>query len=466
MDNDIQQLKKVVEGGFCVGCGACAFSTSGKMSINSYGEYVPDIDNFDSNKNPIEDLTLVCPSLRPDFNEDILSEHFLKDCSERDSHIGFVQKTYAAYALEGEFREKGTSGGMGSWIATELLQKGLIDGVIHVKPVNRISPSDPFFEYGLSTSVEEIQAASKTRYHVVEVSKVLSLINNTNGRFLFIGVPCIAKAIRRLQIARPELKDKIPFVIALVCGHLKSINWSLSLAWGGGIPPENASSIQYRTKGSDIPARAYVFRAKSNTNQYVQKDSASVPGGKFNAGALMLTACDFCDDVVGEIADLTIGDAWIPRFEVDNQGTNLLIVRNTIIHDLLKSANSSQRIKLDEISNKEAIDSQSGGFRQRREGLSYRLSREIALGKWVPEKRITPGQFKISSFRKKLYDQRSFVTIKSRDLFKEALAINDYSIYLSGMTPITTKLRKMEIMSSFFRLFMNKIKRIYLGILK
>ena len=464
MDNNIQQIKNVVEGGFCVGCGACAFIAKCDMNINLHGEYIPDLAFMEAKHVEAPDkISTVCPSLRPDLNEDVLAEKLFGTEAEHDSKLGYVQETYAGFVKEGEYRSNGTSGGMGTWIATELFKQGLIDGVIHVKAVDRNNATDPFFSYGISKTIPEIQQASKTRYHVIEVSKVLELVNQSSGRYLFVGVPCMSKAIRRLQLVDSSFAEKIPFVVSLVCGHLKSINWSLSLAWGAGISPEDSAALQYRTKGDDLPARAYIYRVTSKNQVVSQKDSAEVVGGKFNAGALMLSACDYCDDVVGETADLTIGDAWIPRFEVDSQGTNLLIVRNTVIHNLLKSALATDRIMLAKISKEEAINSQSGGFRQRREGLSYRLERENNKNRWLPSKRITPGQIPISSLRKKIYDERSAVITQSKEFFREALNKDDYLIYVNGMSPILKKLRMMEMRSSFFRLGTNKLKRIFLS---
>ena len=54
----------------------------------------------------------------------------------------------------------------------------------------------------------------------------------------------------------------------------------------------------------------------SNDGDSVQKDTALILG-KFNAGAMMLNACNYCDDVVGETSDLTVGDAWIPKYDTD-----------------------------------------------------------------------------------------------------------------------------------------------------
>jgi coenzyme F420 hydrogenase subunit beta len=461
MDEHLAQLRDVVQGGYCVGCGACAFASGRQMRTNDYGEYVPDLEKVTALKYSSEQIASLCPSLRPDLNEDVIAKQLFAKEAHYDSKLGFVQTSYASYVKEGAFREHGTSGGMGTWIATELLKKGLVDGVIHVKQSKRDAAADPFFLYGISRTAEEIQQASKSRYHVVEVSKVLGLVRENPGRYVFIGVPCISKSIRRLQLVDPLFAERIPFIASLVCGHLKSINWSLALAWSVGINPDDATAIQYRTKEEGIPARAYVFRAAGKNNAIRQQDSSNVPGGKFNAGAMMLPACDFCDDVVGETADVTIGDAWIPRFEVDANGTNLLVVRNTIIHDLLKSAADSDRIMLEEISDAEAANSQSGGFRQRREGLSHRLQRELAKGRWVPRKRVSPGQFALNAARKRIYDGRSEITLKSRQLFREALRVKDFELYTSGIRPLLRKVRIMELRSSFFALAFNKIKRIF-----
>ena len=67
-------------------------------------------------------------------------------------------------------------------------------------------------------------------------------------------------------------------------------------------------------------------------------DSAEAVGGKFNLGAMMLNACNYCDDVVGETADISIGDAWLPKYSFDWRGKNLLVLRNTVLSELIGAA--------------------------------------------------------------------------------------------------------------------------------
>jgi coenzyme F420-reducing hydrogenase beta subunit len=361
---------------------------------------------------------------------------------------------------QNDFRTSGTSGGMGTWIGAELLRRGMIDGVIHAKAVDASQTDGAFFKYEISRTEDSIREGAKTRYHVLEMSDVMAEVRERPGRYLFIGVPCFCKAVRRLQKVDSVINERISYVVSLVCGHYKSLNWTRSLAWGAGVHPHDLAAFQYRTKGPDIPARAYVFRATAKDGNTVQKDSAEVVGGKFNAGAMMLNACDYCDDVVGETADLTIGDAWLPQFDINQGGTNLLIVRNREIEDVLKLAKEQDRISLEVISAKEAIDSQSGGFRQRREGLSYRLLKAQKEERWVPVKRIEPGSIALSGARRRIYDERVRCASLSRESFKVALEKDDYGYYTRTMGEAFKRLRTIELRSSFFRILKGRIERI------
>ena len=453
-----RNIADVVKGGFCVGCGACAYSTGTTMKLNEFGEYVPnlkEIANVDTEAK--ENANFVCPSLNPEYNEDKLSETlFDQKTSKRSQYIGNYKSIYGGFVKEDQYRNRGTSGGFGTYIGAALYERGMIDGVIHVKENKREEPSDAFFKYGISTSLEQIQGGARTKYHVIELSEVLNLLLKKPGKYLLVGVPCMIKAIRRIQLTDNLVKESIKYTVALVCGHLKSVNWTLSLAWGKGITPEKATTFKYRTKGPGIPARAYVFTAYSDT-QEIMEDSGNVIGGKFNQGAMMLPACNFCDDVVGETADITVGDAWLPQFEVDAQGTNMLVVRNKEIDDVLKKCILEDRVSLVDLTEADAKDAQSGGFRQRREGLSYRLHQMDKQGKARPEKRIKANSFVIAPLRKIIYVMRYRVSILSRVHFEKALMTNNYQYYRKRMKALLKTLRLLEISSSATRIIRKKI---------
>ncbi|RKD92006.1 Coenzyme F420 hydrogenase/dehydrogenase, beta subunit C-terminal domain [Mangrovibacterium diazotrophicum] len=459
------EIEKVIDGNYCMGCGACAYLSSSSMKINKYGEYEPDINLIKKSVKTEEDIqkiSFACPSLNPEYNEDNLGKTFLTTAKGYDSHLGYYYSTYAGFVKEKKFRENGTSGGFGTWIATELLRNKLIDAVIHIKPTRkREKPQDPFFKYELSKCEEEIINGAKTRYHVTEISDALNIVRTNPGRYLFVGLPCMIKAVRRIQLIDPTINQCIKYTASLVCGHLKSLNWTLSLAWAKGLSPSETlqiDSFTYRTKAKDIPIKAYVYSAQiNNGKKKIQEDTSNVTGGKFNQGALMLPACNFCDDVVGETADITIGDAWLPKYEIDNKGTNLIIIRNKTLDELLQNGKNEDRIHLVDVSKEDAIKSQSGGFRQRREGLAYRLEHTQKKGLWVPEKRVTPGKKGIAPLRKKIYKERFKVTSKSRKAFLKAIEGDNYNIYTSTMNHHLKFLRFLEVSSTLTRILKRRL---------
>ncbi|MEM1445765.1 MAG: Coenzyme F420 hydrogenase/dehydrogenase, beta subunit C-terminal domain [Planctomycetota bacterium] len=453
----LHPLQQVHDGDYCSGCGACAYVGDGRMELNSYGQYRSQIPEAAYRDDRAERLKEACPFLSPELNEDALAAPRFAAAAEHDQRIGYHHRIYAARVLEGEYRRHATSGGVGTWLGVELMRQGLIDGVIHAKKAQRTGPEDALFEYAISRTEDEVRDGAKTRYHVVQVSDVMRQVRDTPGRYLFIGVPCMCKAVRRLQRLDPVLNERITFVAALICGHLKSVHWTLSLAWSGGIKPDEIGHFQHRTKGPDISARAYVFRAEPKPGvdkPPVQRDSGLVTGGKWNTCAMMLNACDYCDDVVGETADLTIGDAWLPKYTRDSDGTNLIVIRNPALSGLVETARDENRLMLDPISLEEAAASQSGGLRHRREGLSYRLQKKRDAGEWVPEKRVEPGEFEVTDHRKAIYDARTRYADVSRPAFRQALDADDYTIYQRAMKPHERTFVKLEMGTSPIRKFL------------
>ncbi|MCI0663642.1 MAG: Coenzyme F420 hydrogenase/dehydrogenase, beta subunit C-terminal domain, partial [Acidobacteria bacterium] len=244
--------------------------------------------------------------------------------------------------------------------------------------------------------------------------------------------------------------------------HLKSINWSLSLGWAVGLPPEDLAEIKFRMKGEGIPQKAYYYGVKGRTDRgdFHVFDSAGVVGGKFNLGAMMLHACNYCDDIVGETADISIGDAWLPKYALDWRGKNMLVVRHPEITALLKAAQSEGRLELNSMHPKEAAKAQAGAFRQRREGLMYRIEKKRACGEMYPVKRAFPGLPRARLHRRIIYSLRERCASESRISFYLALQKGDFSIYTRRMRGQFRFLRFTEIVLSSAHILSVRIQRL------
>jgi len=435
-------VENVRNGGYCIGCGACASveQTPFEMYVNAFGCISARIKQGANIDDPSVDLRRICPFSGTSLNEtEISRSHF--DAMDYSDGIGHHLSLYAGYVVEGDFRSQGSSGGMATWLATELLSTNIVDGIVHVHQRSPDGEDRRLFEYGISTSVEAVKRHTKSQYYPIEMSEVVRQIRAREGRYAFIGLPCFVKAMRLLMENDPVVADRVVYCISLVCGHLKSMRWTDLLGWHIGIAPLSISRIGFREKIEGKPASEYFFRltgeVQGKTESKLVRVSSKL-GGSWEQGYFMYEACDYCDDIVGETADLSVGDAWLPEYSHDSGGTNLLIVRNRELQAILKRAKTEGRIMLDGLTETQALNSQLGGIRHRREGLAYRLWLKEKAHAWYPKKRIEPQGDGLSLKRKAIYYLRLLIARRSHREFLRATAWNSLLLFKLKMHPLTS----------------------------
>jgi len=151
-------------------------------------------------------------------------------------------------------------------------------------------------------------------------------------------------------------------------------------------------------------------------------------------------ACEYCDDVLGETADICLGDAWLDRYARDYRGTNIIIVRN---NNILKLINKySNDLYLDDLTTDEVYLTQAGGFRHRRNGLKYRLYLKKINELWYPIKRVNLSN-DLPEKRKKIYEKRLETIEKSYEFFVSALRKNDFNIFKDNINILIDEYNKL-----------------------
>jgi coenzyme F420-reducing hydrogenase beta subunit len=431
-------FQTVVNGGYCIGCGACAAVASSPIQIglDSQGRYQAHLKDQSSGSDAR--VLSVCPFSGTGLDENQIGQALFGHVGKRHGEIGFHLGVYAGYVSEGDFRDRGSSGGMGTWILTELFKRNLVDGVLHVSETSPRGVDSPAFSYSISRSLTEIQKGAKSRYYPVEMSTVLDAVRTQPGRYAVIGVPCFIKAVRLLALEEPVLRERIVFSVSLVCGHLKSAGFAEMLGWQCGVVPRDLRSIDFRQKIAGQDANKYGVEVEGLQDGKLVRASRAAKdlfGSNWGYGFFKYKACDFCDDVMGETADLSIGDAWLPEYTRDSRGTNVLVTRHPVLDTLIRKAASEGRLKLDSITANRAAESQAGGFRHRRDGLQYRLALADREGTWRPGKRVSAKSSHLSRVQKELHRLRVTMAAKSHELFAVAVAANDFEVFREGMNP-------------------------------
>lgn len=434
--------EKVIKNEFCIGCGVCASVKNSpfKIHMNEYGNIVAFADDdLDNNDAKVLDI---CPFSSSSKNEDEISEVVFSDVKNNDVRIGKYLECFAGYVKEGEYREKGSSGGIGKWIGAALLKENKIDYFIQVVPNDLNDPQKSLFHYSVFSEYNDVLAGSKSSYYPTTLVETIQTIKENDGRYAITGVPCFIKSLRLLTGKDELIKQRIKFTIGIVCGGMKSANQSKMIGWELGVHPDNLVAIDFRRKYNDRPASQKIYQVWSNIDQIERyKNAGEIYGTDYGSGFFKPNACDYCDDVVGETADISIGDAWLPQFVKDPKGTSIIVVRNKEILDLLKRHESKDKIKLYPLSADDVANSQAGGFRHRRDALSLRLQKKASSGEWYPPKRIyaEAGQYDIPAKRKIIYTLREEIAQKSHGAFLKALELNNLEQFKAEMNPLVKK---------------------------
>lgn len=457
----------VVANGCCIGCGVCAaFDPGISIKLDESGRYVA---TRQSESAPVNSAAVrVCPFADGVANEDDLACEVFGQSGPLDPHIGFHVASYAGWVVESDFRTKGSSGGLASWVLVELLERGLVDHIVHVTPETAPATGQPLFQFAISSTPEEVRARSKSRYYPVEMSGVIQEMLQRPGRYAVVGIPCFIKALRLACRESAMLKERLAFTVGIVCGHLKSTAFAEMFAWQCGISPGELKAIDFRTKLTDRPAFSYavtVAGRRGGEDITITKPTSELYGSNWGHGLFKYKACDFCDDVVGETADISIGDAWLPEYISDSAGTNVVVVRSPVLNSLLAEATAAGRLHLDSISADKVVESQAGGFRHRRDGLAYRLFLEDQAGCWRPTKRVAPSDQHLTPKLREIYALRYELGQASHAAFSAAKDKNDFSFFIQAMMPLTTQYDCHYRRPLILRM-LGKIKRTLIGLFR
>lgn len=402
-------IEDIVKNDLCVGCGICVSeSTSSKMIWNEYGFLVPQLDHSFN-----ETAIKVCPfNPSPDEevrDEDQLATLFFTEARNKDERIGKFENTYVGYS--NAYRETSSSGGIATYIFEQLLRQNIVDHLFIVKEI------DGSYAYQWFTEVQQIQQISKTRYIPVTLENLFKEIDEKEGKVAVSGVACFIKAIRLKQHYKPAYKEKIPFLIGIICGGLKSKFFTDYLAKKSGIEGEY-SKQEYRIKDPAATAIEYSFGAFDKNTEFHQMKMKTV-GDMWGTGLFKANACDFCDDVTTELADISLGDAWLQPYSKDGAGTSVIVTRTQLADQLIKTGINKQEIFGSELKLDSFKASQAGSFKHRQLGEAFRLRKLKKSKSILPYKRKRlleriPIEFQI------VQNERMKIRIASLSIWKNA----------------------------------------------
>lgn len=361
----------------------------------------------------------VCPFWNQNENETTLARRefgALKDM-KYDLVTGFYLDLFSGYSKVDNHRERGASGGFATWFLEKVLSEGIAKKICCVIPNN--GPG-ALFKYALADSVADLRKASRSVYYPVELSRALPQMFAMDDKYVVIGLPCALKALRLAMLNNAVLRKRIILLAGLVCGQQKSRFFAEYLCSMKKGNPCGLLSASFRLKDAGRHHLDHRFEFSYKSGDRVINDTIYQTEGMSRAWGLdyfKINACNFCDDITSETADVAFGDAIAEPYCYGNKGANFVIARAGLARDLLLKGVSSGEIVLDKAPLNAVVERQKGAIQLKRRDLRHRLYiKRNNKDSYVPVKRFSP-RLRLDIFSNQDMETRDKISIASREAY-------------------------------------------------
>ncbi|MHA1581515.1 MAG: Coenzyme F420 hydrogenase/dehydrogenase, beta subunit C-terminal domain [Candidatus Baldrarchaeia archaeon] len=324
----------VVKDGLCIHCGACYSVCPVNVIEWDEKKVIPKI--IEKKCTGCKVCIKVCPSVN-------FEKEYAPIYQNLKSYlIGPIKEVYLSYATDTELRREASSGGFVTAFLITLMNIGVIDGAIVVIP----NSANPFLPRAIiARDEEEIKGARGSKYTIVPTCLLIKEILKNNKKFAVVGTPCQILAFKKSEKIFKELKEKIVVYIGLFCGHVMyPSGYKVIIEKEARKIPKKIKEIKYR--GGGWPGYLSLF--------FENGAIIKIPYDywvKTYFSSLLFTPkrCLICNDSTSELADISVGDPWIPDIKATEQlGISLVVVRTEKGINLLnKTMKKSRDLRLE-----------------------------------------------------------------------------------------------------------------------
>jgi coenzyme F420-reducing hydrogenase beta subunit len=194
-------------------------------------------------------------------------------------------------------------------------------------------------------------------YHNLAQPDAIRLLKENDGRFVLVAIPCQLEGIYNyIFTCEPHLADRIHMTIGLLCGWQYSHHALKAICAFRGLDFDAIDDVSYRGGGPvgklEISAGGKRVRMSRRTSLAYQVAFDR----HFNT-----PRCHVCINHHNMLADLVVGDAWLPSTVGTRTGISLVTNRTAGADALMRELAARDRIRISEVTVEEIKESQKPG---------------------------------------------------------------------------------------------------------
>lgn len=339
----------------CIGCGVCVnFCPAKVLQMKMNDEKIYEVMASDGCIEKCDICLKICPFF--DANEDDINAEIYVNLPNFNEYFRAYLSTYEFCKKDDNERISSASGGAGNFIITKLFELDMIDYAICP-----IGDERELFSFQVLSKNEAFKIKGSV-YYPLNLENAIKFIIQNNARFAITALPCFAKALRLAMKRSARLKNRLKFIIGLVCGQNKSANYTQKLA-NLAFQNENTQlkSVNFRYKFKDKNAMQFGIKFTDIHDKIAIDDRTKSAFLWWGSRAFTPFACNSCNDVFAKCADAVLMDAWLEEKIGDFRGESLVVLRDEDLENIFKNCDQNCKI----IDEKKVILSQMGVIRSK-----------------------------------------------------------------------------------------------------
>jgi coenzyme F420 hydrogenase subunit beta len=299
---------------------------------------------------------------------------------------GNYRRLFLGYSALPDIRRQGASGGVITQILVDLLEQGQIDGAVVVR---QGSPRPWEAEPIIATTVDDIRACSQSIYRPVPVNTLLAETSRFDGRLAYVGLPDQVASLRKLQQIGHPGALKVDYMLGPYTGTNMYFGAIESFLRSNGVRSVE-EIVRLRYRDGEWPGHLSI----------TLQDGRTLKAEKFHYNYLIpfyvTRATLLSVDFTNELTDISVGDAWHPRFETLGEGFSVVIARSERGEQLLQSMQQRSLLELDPLEAAEAFSMHGHMLDFKKRGSFIRIGWRRALGRPVPDYGYRPRRLTLT----------------------------------------------------------------------